>query len=706
MKRPFIVICSCIVLFIAVLCVCVLLTVGLTSLNIFSRSGDSPTPEQLEILTTPTSLALSLSTVEPPELVTATPAPTKANSLVSTPNISDTPTTELQIDATEVPIDTLTTLEDTIVPVNDRADLASRFLGIEDIPATVPPPEQPFQVGDTQSFWVSNTDTNENFQIDATLQYVTDHVYFWIENGVLFNRNDLKDLAETFETKIYPTNREFFGSEWTPGVDDDPHLYILYAGNLGSNLAGYFSSADEYNPIAHEYSNAHEMFLINSDNVGLDERYIYSTLAHEFQHMIHWYRDRNESSWMNEGFSELAALLNGYYDSGFDYLYADEPDMQLNDWPNDPGATTPHYGASFLFVSYFLDRFGEKATQSLVAESNNDMESVDTVLKNIKAMDTLTSQPVSADDVFTDWAITNYVHDAAVGDGRFDYYRYTNAPQVQDTETFRNCGSRVEDRQVHQFGVDYIRFRCSGNLTLHFDGADQVGVLPVNAYSGSYAFWSNKGDESDMTLTQTFDFTNVSGPLTLNFHTWYDLEKDYDYLYVTVSEDGQNWKILRTPSGTDEDPSGNSYGWGYNGLSGGRNNADWIEESVDLSEYAGKSIQLRFEYVTDAAVNGEGFLLDDISIPQINYFSDFETDQGGWEPAGWVRIQNILPQTYRLALITKGNTTNVEYIPLTAGNVADITLNLGGDIDEATLMVAGTTRFTRQEADYQFELRP
>jgi hypothetical protein len=127
---------------------------------------------------------------------------------------------------------------------------------------------------------------------------------------------------------------------------------------------------------------------------------------------------------------------------------------------------------------------------------------------------------------------------------------------------------------------------------------------------------------------------------------------------------------------------------------------------VDLSEYAGKIVQLRFEYVTDAAVNGEGFLFDDISIPQINYFSDFETDQGGWESAGWARIQNNLPQTYRLALITKGKTTNVEYIPLKAGNVADITLNLGGDIDEATLMVAGTTRFTRQEADYQFELRP
>jgi immune inhibitor A len=37
--------------------------------------------------------------------------------------------------------------------------------------------------------------------------------------------------------------------------------------------------------------------------------------------MIHWYQDRNESSWLNEGFSELAAFLNGYGGGGFDYVY-------------------------------------------------------------------------------------------------------------------------------------------------------------------------------------------------------------------------------------------------------------------------------------------------------------------------------------------------------------------------------------------------
>ena len=43
---------------------------------------------------------------------------------------------------------------------------------------------------------------------------------------------DLSDLADSFENQIYPTDRAFFGSEWTPGVDGDPHIYILYARGL------------------------------------------------------------------------------------------------------------------------------------------------------------------------------------------------------------------------------------------------------------------------------------------------------------------------------------------------------------------------------------------------------------------------------------------------------------------------------------------
>ncbi len=600
-----------------------------------------------------------------------------------------------------VPLDTLSILQNTIVPINEPRDLAERLSGVSDIPDTFP--SGPFDVGASKDFWVTNVDTNENFQITATLRYVTPSAYFWIENGVNYNERELRELAEAFDTKIYPTNREFFGPESNPGIDEDERIYVLYASGLGSSLAGYFSSADAAHPLAHEYSNAHEMFLFNSDTVRFDEQFTYGVLAHEFQHMIHWYQDRNETSWLNEGFSELATLLNGYNAGGFDYAFIGDPDLQLNDWPNDSSSTTPHYGASFLFTAYFLDRFGDDATQALVRHPENGLDSVDAVLREINAIDPLTGELIQADELFVDWVVANYLGDDRVSDGRYAYKLYSGAPQASATETVSDCPSTLDGRTVKQYGTDYIQITCEGDFTLRFEGATQTRLLPASAdaYSGLYAFWSNKGDESNMTLTREFDFTDVSGPLEISYQTWYDLEEDYDYLYLVASTDnGETWQIVLTPSGTAEDPSGNSYGWGYNGTT----NA-WIQETVDLSQFAGQKVLLRFEYVTDAAVNGEGLLLDDISIPAIDYFSDFETDDGGWQAAGFARVQNLLPQTFRLALIYKGENIRVENITLPADQAIEIPLSIGGDVDEIILTVSGTTRFTREVGAYSVEIR-
>jgi immune inhibitor A len=607
-------------------------------------------------------------------------------------NFDDATPTPVEI--TRVPIsvvstETLKTVENALVPINDPRDLACRLEGKCNIPETLP--SGPFKVDDKQTFWLTNTDNAKNFQVNATLKYVTDHAYFWVEDNVSYNQKAAEKLLDTFETKIYPTDREFFGSEWTPGVDNDPHIYIVYARGIGG-VNGYFGSGDEYHPDAKKYSNAHEMFVFSADHAQLEVPYTYSTLAHEFQHMIHWKQDRNEASWMNEGFAEVAAFLNGYDVGGSDYAYASDPDLQLTDWvgdSNDPDFGR-HYGESFLFMTYFLDRFGEEASKALVKDQQNGMESIDNVLKSINATDKTTGQPVTANDVFMDWAVTNYLLDGSVGDGRFVYHNYPDAPRVMDTESIYDCPTKLTST-VHQYGVDYIHFSCNGKYTLRFEGSNIVGLLPVDANSGKYAFWTNKGDESDMTLTREFDFSSASGALTLKYHTWYDLEKDYDYVFVEASTDGKTWQILKTPSGTDSNPSGNSYGWGYNNKSNG-----WIEESVDLSQYKGQKVQVRFEYVTDAAVNGEGFMVDDISIPEINYSTDFEADNGGWEGAGFVRVENILPQTFRLALINKNGGTIVQTISVAPDQTAEINV----DLSDATLVISGITPFTREDGHY------
>lgn len=614
---------------------------------------------------------------------------------------TDTPTTEPEI--IRPPVDSLSSetlkkLQTTIVPSNDPRQLACRLDGRCDVPEVMAASAAPRVIGDKENFWVSNLDTITNTEIQATLRYVTPHVYFWVQDGVPYKESEMKALVDEFEEKIYPTNREFFGSEWSPGIDGDEHIYILYARGLGSSIAGYFSSSDSVHPLVQEYSNGHEMFLFNADNTALGDEFTYGVLAHEFQHMIHWKLDGNETSWLNEGSSELAAFINGYDPGGFDWLYINEPDLQLNDWPNDQNATSPHYGAGFLFMTYFLDRFGEDATKLLVKDPANGLDSVEDVLREINAVNPATSQPISADDFFMDWAVTNFVLDKSVGDGRFIYNNYPAAQRASATETIYACPQTPITRDVRQYGVDYIAIECAGDTTLSFTGSTVTGLLPVDPYSGKYAFWSNKGDESNMTLTREFDFSGISAPIELSYQTWYDIETDWDYVYVEVSENGENWQILTTPSGTGTDPSGNSYGWGYSGVTN-----DWIEERVDLSRYAGKKVFVRFEYITDAAVNGEGLLLDDVKVEAAGYRSDFEADEGGWQAEGFVRVQNVLPQTFGLALILTSDST-VTMIPLNEDQTAQIPISLKPG-EKAFLVVSGTTRFTRAPAGYQIEIR-
>jgi immune inhibitor A len=610
--------------------------------------------------------------------------------------VTPPPTPELERPSTDsISTETLETLGNTLVPDNDPYELACRLQNICNVPTTVP--SKQYNIGDQETFWVSNVDTTENFQATATLRYITPHMYFWIENDVSYSEADLKRLGDTFENQMYPTDREFFGSESNPGVDNDPHIFILYVRGTGASNAGYFSTPDEYNPLVKEYSNGHEMFFFNADNMDLGAEDTYGTLAHEFQHMIHWNTDRNETSWLNEGFSMVAELLNGY-PIYFDYYYVSDPDVNLTDWSPDPGSNGPHYGQSFLYLAYFLDRFGEDATKSVVKHQENGLVSIDETLAELNITDPQSGNTVTADDVFMDWAATMWLMDESVGDGRYHYNNYPDAPTITVAEPVSSC-PQSSGGSVNQYGIDYYTISCSGDYTLHFNGSTVVGLLPVDANSGKYAFWSNKGDESDMTLTREFDFTNVSAPITLSFSMWYDLETDYDYIFLEASTDGETWEILTTPSGTGEDPSGNSYGWGYNGQTN-----DWKNEDVDLSQFAGQKVQIRFEYITDAAVNGEGFLLDDVHIDAINYQSDFEADEGGWEAVGFARVENVLPQTYRLSLIIKGDTTTVTQIPLTAEQTADIPISLKSG-EEAILIVTGTTRYTRLPAAYQIEIK-
>jgi len=628
--------------------------------------------------------------------VTATPAPIRDAVPVVTPTPveGDTPAISQLSSPSITELTTEQVLANTDIPVRDRLDLARRLkLSNQPIPAVVNPTPPTYQLGDQETFWVGESDTLRHFQVTANLRYIGPNSYWWIEDGYDVSDSDIAASAEVFENNIYPTNRAFFGSEWSPGVDNDPHVHI-FIGNV-PGVGGYFYSINEYSRLINPYSNEKEMFFINIAAAQPGSDRLDSILAHEFQHMIHWYNDANEETWVNEGLSELAMDLNNYDTGGTERAFAKTPDTQLNAWGDSPNESIAHYGGSFLFMSYFLEQFGEESMREVVAHPANGADGFDAVL-------TVGGQSHRFDDVFADWLVANYLDDPALGEGVWGYRDLSVDSMAIDAE-HRHYPVHQEST-VSQYAADYIVFEePQGDLTIEFTGTTQVKAVPNEAHSGSYQWWSNRGDDSDMTLTRTFDLSGVDEAV-LQFWTWYDIESDWDFAYVEASVDGgQTWDILPGLHTTTENKSGNSFGHAWTGASGGGDTPQWVQEGIDLSAYAGQVIEVRFEYITDDAVNQVGFVVDDIAIPAIGFFDDAEADDGGWQTAGFVRMDNVLPQRYVVQIIELGDEPRVQRMTLDERNHGQLILtDLGDRNEQAVLVISGITPFTTEVANYEY----
>jgi len=631
-----------------------------------------------------------------PALSTATPTLQATASVETTAPLVDTPSptpVERVIgQAAPLQLSTEQLLTQTDLPERDQRLLAMRLKAIdEEIPEVTAKTKHEYQVGDTETLWVTDNFATppQNFEVTASLQFMTDHAYWWVQQGFNIDAGALERSAEQFETHTYPTNREFFGSEWTPGIDNDERVHIFLGDVPG--VAGYFSASNSYSHLAEPYSNEREMFFINAGSVSPGNNYFDSVLAHEFQHMIHWHQDRNEDTWVNEGLSELASFLNGFGPSSFVSAYTGIPDTQLNSWTSSPA----DYGAGFLFVAYFLQRYGEEMTKAVVAHPQNGIAGFNVVLAEHHL-------PETFNDIFADFLVANYLDDPDLDDGRYGYDDFSIAPVAPDA---RYGVYPVEQQTtVYQFGGDYIEIMGQGDVTGEFTGSTRVKVVNNDAHSGQYQWYSHRGDDTNTRLTHAFDLSSVDAA-TLNYWTWYDLEANWDFGYVEVSTDGgQTWTILPTAHSATANPSGNAFGPGYTGLSG--DGPTWLEESIDLTPYAGQEILLRFEYVADDAVNRPGWTIDDISIPEIGFFDDVEHGADGWQAEGFVRIDNVLPQQFILQVIEIGEAgVDVRRIPLDETNYGTFTVEgLGSDIQKAVMIVSGVTPVTTEPASYQYKL--
>jgi immune inhibitor A len=586
-------------------------------------------------------------------------------------------------------------LRDTTIPSRDLYALAASLKPGDPGPRVVNETPPTFEIGQRQTFWVSDEQLSDTyFQVEATLRYVTPHVYMWVADGLSLDQAGIEKAADEFEEHIYPTNHKYFGSEWSPGVDDDVHIHVLNA-SLPS-VGGYYSSNDEYPRTVNPFSNEKEMVYINASYVEPGDEEYGSYLAHEFQHMIHWNVDPNEDTWVNEGCAQTAETLNGYDAWIGAFLW--QPDTQLTAWADEIEDSGPYYDASHLFLYYFAERFGPDLMRELTATEADGMEGFDEVLAESGA-------GLTAEAVFKDWLIANFLNDTSIGDGRYGY-RGISLPGTVAVDHSHRSFPDSRASTVHQYAADYIDVEHGrGELVIDFAGSTQVRLVDNEPHSGIYEWWSNRGDVSDMTLTREFDLGHVEAA-TLEFWTWYDIEDDYDYAYVEVSTDGgRKWDLLPSEDAVDTNPYGNNFGHGYTGTSGGGDSAVWIRERVDLTPYAGQKVLIRFEYVTDDAYNDPGLCVDDISIPELGYYDDAESD-GGWTAEGFVRSTNVVPQRWIVQVITFGTDVEVQQMDLGETEAGRLAIEgFGTEIDRAVLVVSALAPDTTEVASYQYSVQ-
>lgn len=572
-------------------------------------------------------------------------------------------------------------------PDRDLLDLARRFLlGGRTAALLTPAVAEPSQVGQTEDFWLVDLAAPRAYPTEATLRLVTANAAWYVQDGVDLSEDTLRTVADGFEGAVYPGVVERFAGEATRSVLPS-QVAVLVARLRG--VAGYFGGVDLHAAEVFRYSNERPMVYVDSGVIAAGERPALGLLAHELQHLVHWYADSTEDTWVNEGLSEVAAEVLGLPRRA---PAAPSASVSLTRWGDLTADSGRSYDAAHLFFRYLLQRAGDAASPSLLLEAQDDgIAGVDAYLRRVGA-------GVTFEGVFRDWTVANLLGPdgpAPFGYGEADRGFVAAAPRRS------LAPGDVVNGAIGPFATEYVRLTLPpGPSIIRFSGDADVRVLPADPPSGDRCWWGNRGDAIHSRLTRRFDLRGLDAA-TLRFSAWYDIERSWDFAYVTASDDGgETWAVLPSTSSTTEDAVGVSYGPGYTGASGG-----WLREEVDLSAYAGGEVLIGFEYVTDDAFNRAGICLDDIEVPEIGFLDDAESD-AGWLAEGFARTDNTLPQRFSVRVVTVADDGEVAVTDVAVGEDGRGFLRFGdsGSPRSATVVVSSVTPHAGERAAYELLL--
>lgn len=625
------------------------------------------------------------------DLPTATPINARSTAVVDTP-ATQTTGTPARSTATSAGTPVATSSPGNpvagVIPVppgRDLYELAGRLTlhTSQPIPRFASPAPGPLNKGDQFDWQVSRA--NGTVTVSAEVHHVSENAYWVFEDGFEPDQGRLSQAARQFESKIWPGVSDSLGPVWSPGIDNDTRI-VIFHGVLRPGVAGYFSGIDEYPILIQPDSNQRETIYISANLLTLGGVAYQSTLAHELQHAVHWAADAGEESWVNEGLAEVASGLAGFPpDSVGSFLR--KPNTSLVQWEPEIFEASPNYGAAALFFEYVSAHYGGQETLRKIVEHPEDgLRSIDAVLRELGFTQT-------AAGLFADWIVANFADDES------GIFAHPERQIVTPRSDSVSANENISD-SVRPFGTNYyVVENADQEVSIEFTGAVSGQIFPAEPHSGETCWWANAGDSIDTKLTRTIDLRNVDSA-TFKYWTWYAIEEDWDYAYIVASANGgSTWQILASDRSSFENPNGTAFGPGLTGLSGG-----WVEDEIDLSEFAGSELILQIEYITDDAIHDRGACFDDFSIPEIGW-SDSTDDSGGWISAGFALINDRLPVEYLVQVIhdTQGDNAEVERVLVGTDGKATATVRGTEDGEQLVIAVSVITPDVAGSLDYTID---
>ncbi|MFO7696318.1 MAG: immune inhibitor A, partial [Anaerolineae bacterium] len=234
--------------------------------------------------------------------------------------------------------------------------------------------------------------------------------------------------------------------------------------------------------------------------------------------------------------------------------------------------------------------------------------------------------------------------------------------------------------------------------TLRLEGPAWTRLVPVEVRAGTRMWWSNRGDAGHSWLQRRIDLRGVSHA-ELTYDLWYDIEWGWDWAGVRVSTDeGENWEWVEglqsvvPPPGTGAPEAAYTGRSGVKGAPDGSRPAEWVQERIDLGSYAGREILVRFDMVTDDAVNEPGLCIDNLAIDAIEWRNEDEASDDGWVASGFAPIGNQVPLEYLVQAVTyAGDEASVSRLEASGGHGEWQIADLGRYANRVVLVISALT---------------